>query len=79
MWGWALAGEASAPWAACGFVPRAPSRGKKVALAGSTDRDERNQRLPFKAQREKESLISQNHRITESQNGRGWKGPLCVI
>jgi len=23
--------------------------------------------------------ISQNHRITESQNGRGWKGPLWVI
>jgi len=22
---------------------------------------------------------SQNHRITESQNGRGWKGPLWVI
>jgi len=21
---------------------------------------------------------SQNHRITESQNGRGWKGPLWV-
>ena len=21
----------------------------------------------------------QNHRITESQNGRGWKGPLWVI
>ena len=21
----------------------------------------------------------QRHRITESQNGRGWKGPLCVI
>jgi len=25
------------------------------------------------------SHISQNHRITESQNGRGWKGPLWVI
>ena len=24
-------------------------------------------------------LILQNHRITESQNGRGWKGPLWVI
>jgi len=24
-------------------------------------------------------VISQNHRITESQNGRGWKGPLWVI
>jgi len=22
---------------------------------------------------------SQNHRITESQNSRGWKGPLWVI
>jgi len=22
---------------------------------------------------------SQNHRITESQNGRGWKGPLWVV
>jgi len=22
---------------------------------------------------------SQNHRITESQNGRGWKGPLWII
>jgi len=22
---------------------------------------------------------AQNHRITESQNGRGWKGPLWVI
>jgi len=22
---------------------------------------------------------SQNHRITESQNGRGWEGPLWVI
>jgi len=22
---------------------------------------------------------SQNHRITESQNGKGWKGPLWVI
>jgi len=22
---------------------------------------------------------SQDHRITESQNGRGWKGPLGVI
>jgi len=22
---------------------------------------------------------SQNHRITESQNGRGWKGPLGII
>jgi len=20
-----------------------------------------------------------DHKITESQNGRGWKGPLCVI
>jgi len=30
-----------------------------------------------------ESIIhndrQQNHRITESQNGRGWKGPLWVI
>jgi len=24
-------------------------------------------------------LQSQNHRITESQNVRGWKGPLWVI
>jgi len=24
-------------------------------------------------------LNSQNHRMTESQNGRGWKGPLGVI
>ena len=23
--------------------------------------------------------VSQNHRITESQNSRGWKGPLWVI
>jgi len=23
--------------------------------------------------------IAQNHRITESQNSRGWKGPLWVI
>jgi len=23
--------------------------------------------------------ITLNHRITESQNGRGWKGPLGVI
>jgi len=22
---------------------------------------------------------SQNHRITESQNGKGWKGPLWII
>ena len=25
------------------------------------------------------SLVSQNHRITESQNSRDWKGPLWVI
>jgi len=24
-------------------------------------------------------VVSQNHRITESQNGRDWKGPLWVI
>ena len=24
-------------------------------------------------------MCSQNHRITESQNSRGWKGPLWVI
>jgi len=27
----------------------------------------------------KRQLRSQNHRITESQNGRGWKGPLWDI
>jgi len=24
-------------------------------------------------------LVDENYRITESQNGRGWKGPLWVI
>jgi len=24
-------------------------------------------------------VLGQNHRITESQNNRGWKGPLWVI
>jgi len=27
----------------------------------------------------KKNRESQNHRITESQNGRGWKRPLWVI
>jgi len=26
-----------------------------------------------------ESRPAENHRITESQNSRGWKGPLWVI
>jgi len=34
---------------------------------------------PSQAWKFAELCKSQNHRITESQNGRGWKGPLWVI
>lgn len=38
LWGWALTGEASAPWASCGFVPCPLSHSKRVALAAPLGR-----------------------------------------
>ena len=31
------------------------------------------------AHQEKHETTKESHRITESQNGRGWKGPLWVM
>ena len=61
-----------------------------IMSLGHTERSLRRGKLPFTAEMEKplvtssrhsgsELTLEASHRITESQNSRGWKGPLWVI